>query len=369
MKTRKQKVICKVLSIIVSILLLASFFVVPVAALDQMTTFKISNIMYEYGGDPNDPEQRPFSSLHVFENRPNFSLSSINGRVIDSGDSENPLYITNGYDLYMEYTFPYLNLDYSYFGVYYINQLFDDNVTRTFAPGDTLFLDASFFGCWTLTDTVLTQYRFTLREGGDPYDFSCGRVVAFTDIKSFHIDEGSEGFDYDRLAFNFTTDIKSNSLCLCFEFVIDLTDDDFEVGFESTDFKIQFGSGVSPNYPIYPPAPGGDDIGHLDSQEQQLIQDSQVGLDAGLDVMQNTGDLITDLEANLNLVAFTGALNNILNRLILIPGLSPLVNISLSLGLFASLFGLAASIISADDRRAGQAQRESKRSSHSRSKK
>lgn len=77
--------------------------------------------------------------------------------------------------------------------------------------------------------------------------------------------------------------------------------------------------------------------------------------------MQNTGSLITDLEANLNLVAFTGAFNKIMDRIVLIPGLNPLVSISLSLGLFASLFGLAGSIISAASRGSGQAQREAQR--------
>lgn len=363
MKIRKQKVISRILCMVVSIFLLASFFVVPVAALDQMTTVTIQNILYEFGGDDNDPDQRPYSSANGFgQNSRKPSFSALNNVQSGSNHAFDALGVyvesdTIFFDFYAD------QFDY-YFLIYYINQVFDDGVTRNFSQGDTFFIENGHIGVWTTDPSSMSQCRFVLRDFGNDYSFDYGRVVAYTDVFDINVTEDGDGIDYDRLSFNFREDVTSDSLCLCVEFLCDLDGGNlFQVLFEQDNYRLSFGPGVSPNYPIYPSAPGGDDIGHLDSQEQQLLQDSQAGLDAGVDVMENTGNLITDLEADLNLVAFTGALNQILNRIVLIPGLDPLVHISLSLGLFASLFGLAASIISAASHRSGQAASESKRES------
>lgn len=363
MKTRKQKVISRILCMVVSILLLASFFVVPVSAADLLSNVVISNIMYDYGGDSHDSDQLPYESLNVFYMPYDLLFTSYNNTTSSNASSLNPLYIDNTRNQYMEFTFADVDPNNYHFGVYYINQLFDDGVNRTFAKGDTLFIDGGFFGCWTFDDARLTQFRFTLRELGDSGTFSYGRVVASTDVINFNITEDSEGFDYDHLAFNFSQDITSPDLCLCFEFKADLPDTDFIVGFESTEFIIQFGDGVSPNYPIYPSAPGGDDIAGLGSAEQELLDSSAAGLDEGVFIIGNIGNLINGSRAGIDLVAFLGAFNGMMDRLFVIPGVNPLVYISLSLGLFGSLFGLAGSIISAASRGSGQAKREAERES------
>lgn len=363
MKTRKQKVICRVLCMVVSIFLLASFFVVPVMAeVDKLSAVKLENIMYDYGPDQGGLDQRPYLSVYLGTFGANMAWNSFN-RVTSSNDSWRlPKSIVND-DSYMTFSYRF-NPDTSNLKlVYYINQLFDDGVIRSFSKGDTCYIEPAYLGVWFDTDSEFTEYRFTLRDNGDPYSFSFGSVVASTDVISVNFDDGDEGIDFDRLPFTFANDIQSNSLCLCIEFTCLSNELDFSVSFEAGYFSVQYGSGVSPNYPIYPAAPGGNDVGNYGSAEQELIQSQEQGLSQGANSMQSAGSNLQSLSSDLKLMSFVPVLSGALDKIATIPGIMPLVNISLSLGLFASLMGLAASIVSAADRRAGQAKREAQRES------
>lgn len=369
MKTRKQKVICRVLCMVVSILLLASFFVVPVSALDQLTTVVIQNEMYEYGSDHHDPDQRPYSSFYLQESSMNLTMSFLN--TVTSSIEKFLLHPSSisGNPAFMEFSYSDVVPDSFHYGIYYINQLFDDGVTRTFATGDTLYIDAAFFGVYLYDDMRITQFRFTLRELGNSFDFSFDRVVASTDTINVNVTDNDGGFDYDRLSFNFTQDITSNSLCLCLEFKFDITQDEVYFELEESNFTIQFGAGVSPNYPIYPSAPGKDEVNGYGSAEQELIGSQESGMQEGLDAMTGMENILADLDSSLQFGAFTTKLSGVLDRIVSIPGLDALVHISMALGLFASLMALAASIVHAADRKAGQAKREAARDAKSDKKK
>lgn len=350
MKTRRQKVF----AILSACFLCASFFAVPVSAADQLTTVAVENIIYEYGMDhtgSGELDVRPYSSFYLYEptfSNISFSLFDTYTAFIERFLIDSPLISTSG-SSYMGFEYPSLNPSLNHFGIYFINNLFDDGVVRTFSRGDTVFLDSSFFPILLYDGARLTNYRFTIRDYGDPYNFYFGNVVASTDIISANVTDEDSGFDYDRLAFNFNNTVSSSELCLCLEFQLDIVQDELYFEIEKTSLTFQFGAGVSPDYPIYPSAPGGDDVGNLDSAEQELIQGSQQGLNNAADNFASFGDRIRSFSTCFIRIA------NYLNRIVgNTPYLDLVLWISLSLGIYASLLGLAGAIVSASDRKAGR---------------
>lgn len=368
MKTRKQKVICRVLCMVVSILLLASFFVVQVSAeVDQLSTVILKNELYSYeadgGGDNPDSSDRPFPSLRFHNASKSAPFSVLNNLTSFDFKWPSDVYTGRNY-MYFEFDKEFLDLpsNYSAYYVYYINQLFDDGVVRSFSEGDTCFISPGTFDAIPDDDCYFTSYRFVLREDGDSYGFDYGKVVAST--KSYSIDVGSDddGIVYDdRLALNFTSDVKSNTLCLCLELKVESFEDFFTFNVWQNSVEVSWGPGVSPNYPIYPSAPGGSDVGDYGSAEQEVIQSQEQGITEGLDSISNAENVLTDLDVNFKLDTFSVTLINIMNRIGNVPGFDSLVHISLSLGLIASFLSLTGAIISAADRKAGQAQREAQR--------
>ena len=367
MKTRKQKVICRFLCMVVSIFLLASFFVVPVSAdVDELTQVTISNILYKYGmgaGGNYDPDYLPYPNLVIFSSSFN-TFTVLDQMTSGLGDFYPNSIWTTIYS--MTYDFNLENCSEYNYGVYYINQLFDDNVVRSFAKGDTVFLDPGEIPIWVYGDFSITKCRFTLRDEGSSDDFNYGSVIASTDIISCDLVEDSDLFIFDQLSFSFSRDVESSNLCLCFEFLVSDPTDEIQIEIEAFDVSFKFGSGVSPNYPIYPAAPGEDQINGLGSKEDQLLNDSAAGLQEGINSIGKVNSILSGGRGvngtDLHLAAFATNLSGIMGRIADINGIGDLVYISLSLGLFASLFGLAGSIISAADRKAGHAKREAARS-------
>lgn len=365
MKARKQKVI-RIGCIIVSIFLLASFFALPVMAeVDNLSSVEVENdIYFSVGSDEEVSSQRPYTPFYVGY----FTKNQLTG--YDD--------LTSAYWSWTQATDGMMNSNGGYFdfwdapvnqsgrtlkAVYYINQLFDDYAVRTFREGDTMFIGAEgWLGTWFDTITEFVDYRFTLRDNGDDYMFSFGRIVAYTDTVTLDNEtvEDDAGFDYPGLVFKFNQEVTSSTLCLCLEFTITNEVTDLVFNIDPVNILIKFGSGVSPNYPIFPAAPGGDDVGNYDKAEQQLVQSQQQGLSQGAQAIQGAGSSLNALSNDLKLMSFVPVLSGMLDRIVQIPGINALVNISLSLGLFVSLLGLAASIVSAADRKVGQAKREAK---------
>ena len=114
----------------------------------------------------------------------------------------------------------------------------------------------------------------------------------------------------------------------------------------NADFSLSCGSSGSPEAPAYS-APDGGSVSDLGSAEDSLTNSAQDGID-------KAGEAFAGVDNNLS-----GYLNGLLMcsrimgaAMIKLPWLGSVIEISLALGLFASLLGLAAALIGASDRRA-----------------
>lgn len=123
----------------------------------------------------------------------------------------------------------------------------------------------------------------------------------------------------------------------------------------NADFSLSCGNPSSPESPAYS-APDGGTVSDLGVAESSLTDSAQDGID-------KAGEAFAGVDNNLS-----GYLNGLLmcSRIMgaamtKLPWLGSVIEISLALGLFASLLGLAAALIGASDRRAA-AQARSERS-------
>ncbi|MBQ2024860.1 MAG: hypothetical protein II215_00115 [Paludibacteraceae bacterium] len=229
---------------------------------------------------------------------------------------------------------------------------------------DTLFLEEGRF--YLEFDTELDAFvkaRFTLRGvnnyGGTQDVF--GTVYAKTPIFDIYVSSGTKPyFNYERLDFSVLQEFDTPVfLCLELQFTTANALELKILYIDDNDGKVYFGGGSSPNNPIYPPADGGN-VGNLDNAEQELIGSQQQGLDNTGTVIGNAENVILDLNTDLQLGSFVMALNPILDKITTIAGIDALVNMSLALGLFASLLSLSASIIGAGDKRASTQRKKDK---------
>ena len=362
MKTRKQKVISRIFCMVVSILLLASFFAVPVSAADgQYYTFRPSldpdhNFSYLYFiNAPTANFPLTFPCLYFWE-----KIEPVDADG-DYASFEFKFDTDNGYN-YLLYPLG-------------ISTLSTDGSSITLKSDSTAFLEAGrFYLSVYAEDTELVaaiQARFTIRDcvpisnpdgGIDGNVF--GTVYGETDIFDIYVSPNTKPyFNYPRLDFSINEEVIT-PVMLCLELMIS-AEDPYSVkiiDMETNTAKLFYGGGTSPNNPVFPSAPGGDLVSGLGSAEQDLLDSSASGLDEGVSIMSGIGNFLGNTRAGgLDLVMFTASFNTIMNSLVDIPGINSLVMISLSLGLFGSLFGLSASIISASSRRSGQAKREAQR--------
>lgn len=363
MKTRKQKVISRIFCMVVSILLLASFFVVPVSAADgQYYTFRPSL----------DPEDN-FSYLY-YQHNSSFDNFPLDYTPFSFWDKIEPVDADGDYASF-EFKF---DSDTGYNYLLYplgVSSLSSDGSSIVLTSDSTAFLeDGRFYLSVYGEDTEFVaaiKARFTVRDcipipnpdGGIDGNLF-GVVYGETDIFDIYVSPNTKPyFNYPRLDITFNNDV-ATPVMLCLELLISAADP-YEVkivDMETNTAKLFYGGGTSPNNPVFPSAPGGDLISGLGSSEQELLDSSAAGLDEGVSIMSGIGNFLGNTRAGgLDLVMFTASFNTIMNSLVDIPGINSLVMISLSLGLFGSLFGLAGSIISASSRRSGQAKREAQR--------
>lgn len=241
-----------------------------------------------------------------------------------------------------------------------VSSLTSDGSSVLMSAEDTLYLEAGRFYVQIDTEMdAIVSARFTIRPVYNTTPdgvTSFSSVYASTDPIDIYISETSKGyFDYPTMYFNDTGYFDGGVLTpvyLCVEFVFSTAEhlDITILNIEAITSRLFYGSGTSPNNPIYPPADGGN-VGNLDSAEQELINSQLQGLDNTSTVIGNADNIMVDLNTDLQLGAFVQALNPILDKITTISGFDALVNMSLALGIFASLLSLSASIIGAGDRR------------------
>lgn len=366
MKTRKQKVISRILCMVVSIFLLTSFFVVPVSAeQDYFTTTFVQDV-----------ENFDTSYFRTFAVG---GYDEVNKKTSKEGLSADSA--TSYGEAHIEYQFDYQNSINQGISVLYLgastlhNTEIDSSQTFYFQKGDTAWLSPGWLHIGIKGDQfAIMNFRFVLRESrstaaGDR-QVHYGRVIAQSEVINTRIDDNGNGhLQFDSVSFEFLESISTTSLTLCLElFSSSYHNYDRIVFFLQNEFYLNYGAGKNPNYPIYPNAPGGDEIGGLGSKEDQLLNDSSAGLQEGVNSIGKVNGLLSGGKGvngtDLHLAAFATNLSGIMERIAGINGIGDLVYISLSLGLFASLFGLAGSIISAADRKAGQAKREAAHSAN-----
>lgn len=343
MKTRRQKVVLKYMSIFTCILLCASFFCIPVSAGSMYdVTFETpipgEEGVFRVGGGRYD-DWSPTEDLTWQE----LSMPKSVEDVVDTDGRPGTAY-----------TFDWIDANQGVLSFWLGQSTF--GIDR-FQTSDYAWLDQGAFTLEVVEGDYIafSYYRFVLR----PHfvDGTVGAVIASTEPTQFYLSGIGQDYvrvSYPKLSFNFYDSVSAKGLVLCLEVAGSSLNNFNQIIATYQDYySVHYAKGSDPNYPIY----GGADSGNLDeleSQEQQLMDSASGGIDAGINAMVGFQQIYNDL----NLFVFPMRLAAILNGLVDIPGIHGLVMVSLSLGLFASLMALAGSLVSAADRKAGQAKRE-----------
>lgn len=116
-------------------------------------------------------------------------------------------------------------------------------------------------------------------------------------------------------------------------------------------FAVSCGDPNSPNAPAYI-KPDGGSVSDLGSAEDSLVSGSQAGIDKAGEAFSSVD---TNLAAYINGLLMCSKIMGV--AMSKMPWLGTVIEISLALGLFASLLGLAAALIGASDRRAAASAR------------
>lgn len=210
--------------------------------------------------------------------------------------------------------------------------------------GDVLKINTSFEG-WSHTGFDTMTVKISTSDG------------VLTQVGSFSNASGSAADSYYRfpidLNYTFSSDCTINTIV--FSAHISVVNGG-TINLMNTDFSLISGSSSSPEYPSYTPPSDGGSVSDLGAAESSLTDSAQDGID-------KAGAAFAGVDNNLS-----GYLNGLLmcSRIMgaamtKLPWLGSVIEISLALGLFASLLGLAAALIGASDRRAA-AQARSERS-------
>lgn len=167
---------------------------------------------------------------------------------------------------------------------------------------------------------------------------------------------GGKGYTIDLPATEIPIEFSSDRAALALEIYMERESAaNFSMNFSTVSFG--YGTPGSPDAPTYIP-PNDGNMGSLENIESGLIADSQGGFDSANQTFTDFGTNILQFKEGMVLIS------NIMTDFVgEVPLVSAVITISLSLGLFASLLGLAGSIVSAADRKASrEARAESRRS-------
>lgn len=236
--------------------------------------------------------------------------------------------------------------------------------THTYKTGDTCFIKSGYIA--VSCDTAgIYGYRLTLRKyiasaGTDP-DVRWGAVVATTQQVRLN---GDGIVAHDQLTLTFNQEVTTEYLVLCLEIAClnsSTTGGELVVMMEN-EFVVAYGVGKDPNYPIYGGASGKDEFNNFGNAEHEVLDSQQAGIDAGKGAMSSAGAGLNTLDSEVNLLAGTALISGYLTRITGAVGLWPLVEISIALGLFASLLGLAGSIVTAKDSKSSSGSKPSRNS-------
>lgn len=340
MKTRNQKVI----SILACVLLLASFFAFPVyAASPTSSTFSIN---------VTEPQLEDFRILRAGQLVS--TAFDISNTAIFS-DSETANTFETDRDI-VTFTYDWIVGNQGVVSLWlgmstFTSDPITSDTVHTYSINDTVWLEPGSFIAFTDEQQyVLTKYRFVLRESNNRG--IVGAVVAATDPIDCRIAAGvDDPITFDDVGFKFLESVSCQNLSLCLEFYGSSLDSvNLNLGFFEDSFIVNYGAGFDPNYPIYPSAPGGN-VGNLDSTEQELVGSSEEGVQEGLNKINPTSFNNAFQELGVGNVAPFRFIS-LMNRFLTIPSIDGLITISIGLGLFASLFALVGSIVSAKDRKA-----------------
>lgn len=362
MKTRRQKdvlkYIRKYIAVALCIILCASFFVVPVsAAEDYSVVFEsptsTNPYLFAVGAgtvsDPSPTEDASWADLQVAKDTRAFYYNDVYA---------------------VAYTFDWIEANQ---GIVSFDIGSADFGLEFYTMDNVAWLDPGKFTLEVVEEDYISfyNYRFVLRPCYDFYDY--GPVIAATDIQSFYMNGLSQDYvtvSYPRLDFKFRDSASSPQLELILEvFGSSLIPENRVIVSYEDKYTMHYAPTISPNIPLFPSAPGQGEIDNYSDSEQALIGSQASSMQQGLDSMNNVGNSLSSMTSLFDFGRLTLMLGNIMDRLMLIPGFSNLVNISLGLGLFASLLSLSAAIVSASDRKAEQANREAARAARSDKKK
>lgn len=154
-----------------------------------------------------------------------------------------------------------------------------------------------------------------------------------------------------RVSWTATSDCEINSM-YAFVDVTNRVEDGSGTGgrtrFYLKQISVGYGNSSSPEAPSYS-APDGGTVEKLEDVENELNEGTSDGMEIGQETISNVGINFANFQKGLLLCSrvMTSFMDNV-------PLLAIVVQISLSLGLIATLVGLAGAIVSAAERRAGR---------------
>lgn len=335
MKTRRQKV-CVVL---VTVFLCASFFAVPVSAAE------VYDVEFEtpLPGETSLFRVGPGDYSHWLSYDINWSELSPPKEVTDIGPSVDPSGAL--------YTFDWFSSNQGIVSFWLGTSKFG---VERYQTSDVIWIDPGLFNLRVIVGEYISfsNYRFSLRPVYD--DYTVGPVIASTDIQSLHLSGVSNGMNsvvvnYPRMNFVINDSVSAIGLVLCLDVSgSSMNSTNQIIGIFEDVFTLHYANGSDPNLPSYAP-PNSGNTGSLDSTESQLQNNASAGLN-------QTDEIFSSVSTNINGFATSFLrIARLMTRLgDKVPYLNIVVQLSLALGLFASLLGLAGSIVSAADRKAGR---------------
>ena len=334
MKTRRQKVF----AILAACLLCASFFAVPVSA---GTTFDVT-FETPVPGDYNFFRVGGGSHLNwSFTHNTSWNDLKRPTNVVDVGPSVDP----SG----ASYTFDWVSGNNGIVSFWLSTSKFG---LDRFQSSDVVWIDSGVFHLQVQNNEYIQfcHYRFSLRivyEGQ-----TIGPVIGSTDLQRISLSglgEPAVSVYYPKMNFTISDSVNGIGLMLCLEVEGSSMNGQGQIITTLQDtYTVHYANGADPNLPTYD-EPSSGNVGGLESAEQELIQGSQTGLDTANNSFLAFGDRIRSFSTCF--IRISSYLNKITGK---IPYFDLMLWISLSLGIYASLLGLAGAIVSAADRKAGR---------------
>lgn len=331
MKTR----VLKVLGIaLITVSLAVSFFAIPVSAASQLYS-----VTFEF------PVQAADSQYFRYWD----TVTGANNREWDElGDSSRGIYDPDSGSVTYYWNWNVVDsTDNSGWCSFFIGRSNFGGVT-SYSAGDTIWNDPFTFTLYLPTRySNATYMRLALREvyGGS----TIGKRVGNTSWYNIDIyNNGQTGgnvhsITFPRDQFTITESGQYDGLSVHIEFQCASMDPEMGIGSNQSALTMYYGAGIDPNYPTYQPP-----------DNSVFVEDDQLNNE----VMNQIGSLESDVSGifdniGSSLSNFRGALilcTQILNRFIDSTHFKPIIQISLALGITASLLGIAGSIIGAASR-------------------